>query len=100
MPALSSWLIPGGDSHAPLGALDWQVQVYGTASPALRAAATGRGLALHVLPWDRGVAAKGLARDALYLVRPDGHVGLADAAADPATLEAYAERWAVRGRAA
>lgn len=34
----------------------------------------------------------GLAHDALYLVRPDGYVALADAATEPGRLEAYARR--------
>ena len=35
------------------------------------------------------MAKAGLKRDALYLVRPDGYIGLADPDADPGTLERY-----------
>jgi hypothetical protein len=35
------------------------------------------GLQLYVLPWTREAGRAGLARDALYLVRPDGYVALA-----------------------
>ena len=55
--------------------------------------AEGLGLALHAFAWSDEAATKGLARDAVYLVRPDGYVGLADGEADPATLQAYVARW-------
>jgi hypothetical protein len=35
-------------------------------------------LPLHVFPWREEMARTGLERDAVYLVRPDGYVGLAD----------------------
>jgi len=50
-----------------------------------------RGLPLHVLPWSPRADEAGLARDAAYLVRPDGYVGIADPAASAATLERYAD---------
>jgi hypothetical protein len=49
----------------------------------------GRGLALHTFPWQAAAARAGLARDAVYLVRPDGYVGLADPEAGPGRLERY-----------
>jgi hypothetical protein len=44
---------------------------------------------VHVLPWGAKAQDAGLQRDALYLVRPDGYVGLADPKRDPATLIRY-----------
>lgn len=88
--------VADGDNFAPLRALDWQLHVYGTASPALRQTANARNLPLHVFAWSEAAKAKGLARDALYLVRPDGHVGHADGGADPAKLLAYLDRWGIR----
>jgi 2-polyprenyl-6-methoxyphenol hydroxylase-like FAD-dependent oxidoreductase len=69
---------PDGDNFAPLRSMDWQLHVYGVASPALRRAAAARDLPLHVFPFDAPAAAAGLARNAVYLVRPDGYVALAD----------------------
>jgi 2-polyprenyl-6-methoxyphenol hydroxylase-like FAD-dependent oxidoreductase len=89
------WVAPAaadqmqGDNFAPLTALDWQVHVYGTSDPHLAQACAARGLALHVFPWGSSAQAAGLARDAAYLVRPDGYIGLADAKHDAATLERY-----------
>jgi hypothetical protein len=37
-------------------------------------------------------------QDAVYLVRPDGHVALADPNARPSTLERYLDEWKVEPR--
>jgi 2-polyprenyl-6-methoxyphenol hydroxylase-like FAD-dependent oxidoreductase len=65
------------DNFAPLTSLDWQVHVYGEASAEIRSTCQARTLPLHVFPWQPAVAATGLQRHAVYLVRPDGYVGLA-----------------------
>jgi 2-polyprenyl-6-methoxyphenol hydroxylase-like FAD-dependent oxidoreductase len=79
----------GSDNHAPLSAMNWQAHVYGTAGAALRAACDDRGLPLHVFACTPAHEAAGLRRDALYLMRPDTYVALADPTADPAALGAY-----------
>jgi len=80
------------DDFAPLASLRWQVHVHGSASPALARACASRGLPLHVLRFGPGARRAGFARNALYLVRPDGYVALADPEASPERLEAYLER--------
>lgn len=89
----------GPDNFDPLRALDWQVHVYGTAPGHIRSVADAHGLPLHELDWSDEASATGLARDALYLVRPDGYVALAAAADGGATLAAYLDRWGIRARA-
>jgi 2-polyprenyl-6-methoxyphenol hydroxylase-like FAD-dependent oxidoreductase len=84
---------PGGGNFAPLASLDWQVHVYGAPRPELREAAERAGLPLHVFPWDRVAEEAGLAEDALYLVRPDGHVALADAGQDAEALGRFLARF-------
>jgi hypothetical protein len=83
------WVEEERDNFKPLESLDWQMHVYGAATPGLTATCASRGMRLHVFPWSRGAARAGLARDASYLVRPDGYVALADRAQDPARLERY-----------
>ena len=46
-------------------------------------------LPLHVFPWQPEYDAAGLTRDALYLLRPDTYVALADTAAMPGAIERY-----------
>jgi 2-polyprenyl-6-methoxyphenol hydroxylase-like FAD-dependent oxidoreductase len=77
------------DNFACLSAMCWQVHVYGQAAPALRTACAAAGLPLNVFAWNPACEAAGFKRDALYLVRPDSYVALADPAADPAGLQRY-----------
>jgi 2-polyprenyl-6-methoxyphenol hydroxylase-like FAD-dependent oxidoreductase len=83
----------GADNYAPLSAATWQVHVYGRARPELTQWCAERGLPLRVFPWQEAHGAAGLARDALYLLRPDTYVALADAHGAPDALDRYcAER--------
>jgi 2-polyprenyl-6-methoxyphenol hydroxylase-like FAD-dependent oxidoreductase len=91
--------VEGTDNFAPLGSLDWQAHVYGTATAALREFASGAGLPLREWPWTPAAHRAGHARDALYLVRPDGHVGFARQAQDVDGLRAYLGRFGIVGEA-
>jgi 2-polyprenyl-6-methoxyphenol hydroxylase-like FAD-dependent oxidoreductase len=86
----------GDDNFAPLASLDWQVHVYGERTAALSSACRQRGLALHVFPWRASMRRAGLARNAGYLVRPDGYVALADPEASAITLVRYLDDRGVR----
>jgi hypothetical protein len=79
----------GVDNFSPLTSLDWQVHVYGRAAPEIHAVCTERTLPLHVFPWHQGIDRAGLERDAVYLVRPDGYVALADPKASAAAITSY-----------
>jgi hypothetical protein len=82
----------GRDNHALLATLRWQVHVYGSATEALRAWCARSAVDLHELPLSAHAERAGFVRNAIYLVRPDGHVGFAgDASATPA-LQAYVRR--------
>jgi 2-polyprenyl-6-methoxyphenol hydroxylase-like FAD-dependent oxidoreductase len=77
------------DNFAPLTSLDWQVHVYGDAAPEIQTVCDGRELPLHVFPWCPETARTGLSRNAVYLVRPDGYVALADAEGSAAAVTSY-----------
>ena len=81
--------VEGSDNFAPLSSLAWQVHVYGAAAPEIEAACRERRLALHVFPWRSAMRRRGLRRDAVYLVRPDGYVALADGDGRALTLTRY-----------
>jgi hypothetical protein len=81
----------GPDNHAPLSVIAWQAHVYGRAAPELAAWCQQAGLALHSFDWMDAWTEAGLARDALYLVRPDGHVALCDPQPTPGALARYAD---------
>ena len=77
------------DNFTPLTSLDWQVHVYGDVAPEIQAVCDGRKLPLHVFPWRPEVRRTGLRRNAVYLVRPDGYVGLADPEGSAMALTSY-----------
>ncbi|HSY05468.1 MAG TPA: FAD-dependent oxidoreductase [Steroidobacteraceae bacterium] len=84
------------DNHAPLRSMSWQAHVYGAAAAELRAACAARQLPLHVFPWSSAHAAAALKRDALYLVRPDTYVGLAEPAPTPQVVARYFQAHSLR----
>jgi 2-polyprenyl-6-methoxyphenol hydroxylase-like FAD-dependent oxidoreductase len=90
--------VEGADNFGPLTSLDWQVHVYGTAPALLREFAAGVKLPVHEWPWTSAASHAGLERDALYLVRPDGHVGFVRREADVEALSAYLGRFGILGR--
>jgi hypothetical protein len=55
----------------------------------LRAVADSRKIPLHVFAWDGRMKEAGLLRDAVYLIRPDGYLGLADAKGSAPAIDAY-----------
>jgi 2-polyprenyl-6-methoxyphenol hydroxylase-like FAD-dependent oxidoreductase len=81
--------VDGVDNFAPLTSVDWQVHVYGEASVALAAWCRQHSLPLHVFAWRPEYAGAGLARNALYLLRPDTYVALAEPGGSPDALARY-----------
>ncbi len=79
----------GKDNFAVLASLDWQVHVYGEPDARVQVVCGERGLPLHVFPWRGEMRRAGLSRDAFYLVRPDGYVGLAGAASGGGAIRSY-----------
>jgi 2-polyprenyl-6-methoxyphenol hydroxylase-like FAD-dependent oxidoreductase len=81
--------VDGKDNFASLAEMNWQVHVYGTPRADLLAWCDDCGISLHAFAWRNEHAAAGLARDAIYLLRPDTYVALADSAGAPSELERY-----------
>jgi len=79
----------GKDNFEPLRSLKWQAHVYGEAAPGLAQACAELGIELHVFAWRDAMQRAGLLRGALYLVRPDGYVGLADSRGEARVLREY-----------
>jgi 2-polyprenyl-6-methoxyphenol hydroxylase-like FAD-dependent oxidoreductase len=77
------------DNFAPLADMTWQVHVYGQARASLAKCCAERKLPLHVFAWNAACGAAGLTRDALYLLRPDSYVALAEPRGEPQALEQY-----------
>lgn len=79
----------GQDNFAPLESLDWQTHVYGGAGADLEELCRARNLPLHVFPWQPVMDHAGLARDAVYLIRPDGYVALAEETGSASAVASY-----------
>ncbi len=81
--------VKSADNHEPLSVPVWQVHVYGEAGPELTAWCASRNVPLHVFDWTEAHAAAGFARNALYLIRPDTYVALAEISGAPEAIEVY-----------
>ncbi|HSZ52789.1 MAG TPA: FAD-dependent oxidoreductase, partial [Caulobacteraceae bacterium] len=81
--------VDGGDNYRGLEYVGWQVHVYGSPAVGLPAWCETRKIPLHIFEWTNAYGAAGLARDALYLLRPDTYVGLADPSGSVAAVDAY-----------
>ena len=68
----------GTDNFTPLTSLDWQVHVYGDAAPEIADALRGAKTAASRLSLAAGDGRHRSARNAVYLVRPDGYIALAN----------------------
>ncbi|HEY1614166.1 MAG TPA: FAD-dependent monooxygenase [Rhizomicrobium sp.] len=84
------WVAANGiDNYQSLSAMTWQAHVYGTAQPELVAWCDYRHLPLHIFAWHPHHADAGFAQDALYLLRPDTYVAMADESASVERLQRY-----------
>lgn len=84
-----------GENYEPLQAWDWQVHVYGSATPELKAFCKDRGLALSTFSYDSVMEGKGIKMAALYFVRPDGYLGYVSPHQDVQGLQEYLARWGI-----
>jgi hypothetical protein len=88
--------VDGLDNYDSLNAMAWQAHVYGSAGSALKSWCREHGLPLHEFAWRPQYREAGLAQDALYLIRPDGYVALADASGAADALQRYFAQRGIR----
>ncbi|MCJ1314338.1 hypothetical protein MMC25_008019 [Agyrium rufum] len=90
----------GVDNFEPLNSAGWQAHVYGEAPNWAITSLHRHGIPTHVFNWTVAVGKAGLQRDTLYIVRPDGYIGLSVGAGHPTlvqkNLDAYLSRWITR----
>ena len=84
------WLeTEGGDNFAPLPRPGWQMHVYGHPKPEVQAWCDSHRVPLRSYPWSEACSHAGLARDGVYLLRPDTYVGLAAGSPSLHVLDEY-----------
>ena len=93
-------MVEGRDNYDALNAMAWQVHVYGGAADAVRAWCRQHRLPLHEFAWRPQYGEAGLARDALYLIRPDSYVGLAHRSGSADVLQRYFAQRGIRAQPA
>ena len=87
------------DNYVPLASRDWQLHVYGEADRRVVDLCAQRRLALHAFAWTPPMQPAGFARDARYLLRPDGHVAFAQSRNDDlGALARYLDDWTIAAR--
>jgi hypothetical protein len=82
-------LVGGCSNYDGFREMRWQAHVYGEAAAELTQWCRSNGLRLNCFDWEKRYMDAGYARDAVYLVRPDTYVALADREALPEKIEAY-----------
>ncbi|MEA9355337.1 FAD-dependent monooxygenase [Bacteriovorax sp. PP10] len=69
--------------------LKWNARLYGEASNQLIEYCRNNSLPLKRLPWRKELSKYGFVKDCLYLIRPDGYIGLVDLQANPNNIQQY-----------
>jgi 2-polyprenyl-6-methoxyphenol hydroxylase-like FAD-dependent oxidoreductase len=71
-------LTANDDNFKPLASIAWQAHVYGASTDDLGDKCGDLNIPVHRFPWQPAMSDAGLLQGALYLIRPDGYVALAD----------------------
>jgi 2-polyprenyl-6-methoxyphenol hydroxylase-like FAD-dependent oxidoreductase len=77
------------DNYQSFKRICWQIHVYGTADDTLTRWCEERRLPMAVFPWNEGMSHAGLRENALYLIRPDTYVALAETNQTVGAVERY-----------
>lgn len=80
-----------------LKSLAWQVHVYGKASDAISKLSRDYRMEMHEFPFSSDCDEAGVARDAFYLLRPDGYVAVAASADETSAARKILQRFQIRG---
>ena len=89
-------LSDGHDNYESLKSLAWQVHVYGTPRRGVKETCASLHLALQIFPWTTETEHAGFTRSAVYVIRPDGYVGIADEGTAPQKWSEYFTRRGIR----
>jgi 2-polyprenyl-6-methoxyphenol hydroxylase-like FAD-dependent oxidoreductase len=81
--------VAGSENYNSLSQMIWQAHVYGTPRPGIAQWCEANKVLLTCFQWDNRYSEAGLKQDAVYLMRPDSYVALADEQGTPQALEKY-----------
>ena len=78
-----------GDNYESLNLLDWQIHIYGRSSDAFKSEMKSLKLVLTEFVWHPTYEVHGFKENAVYLLRPDGYIGLAAATQEAQEVKDY-----------
>ncbi|GGJ71414.1 FAD-dependent monooxygenase [Virgibacillus salexigens] len=83
------------ENYKSLQMVDWQVHIYGSATSKMQHFCYENGIKLYTFSFDSIAEGKGLQKEAIYLIRPDGHIGFTNSHQDINKLKAYLDHWGI-----
>lgn len=82
------WIVnSNGNNFENLKSLDWQVHIYGTAASEFIKSV--KAAPVFEYEWNEMAEKNGILKNAVYVIRPDGHVGFASRYQDGEKVETY-----------
>jgi 2-polyprenyl-6-methoxyphenol hydroxylase-like FAD-dependent oxidoreductase len=85
-----------GLNYEPLKSMDWQIHIYGKTDYNFREMVQRTGISIYEFSWNDEADRAGLQMDAVYLIRPDGHVGFAEPTQNVAGLRRYLDKYKIK----
>lgn len=90
------WVEMSEDNYKPLQSMKWQIHVYGQAVPELAQFAVDNSIPLYEFNNRAAMKKAGIPLSSLFLVRPDGYIGFAQAVQNVEQLVTYLNKIKVK----
>jgi hypothetical protein len=88
--------LDAGDNYEALSRIGWQVHIYGVARNELKQWCEDVGVPLQMYRWRDTMRGLGLRENALYLIRPDTYVAVADPDQDVVKVRTFLAEVGIR----
>jgi hypothetical protein len=85
-------------NYEPLISRQWQVHCYGSPATALNKLLSEKNIPLHIFEWGPEAKKAGYMKDATYIVRPDGYIGLAYGTGEIVKISAYCDKYILQDK--
>jgi 2-polyprenyl-6-methoxyphenol hydroxylase-like FAD-dependent oxidoreductase len=82
----------------PLVNREWQVHCYGSLATAVNNLLSEKNIPFYVFEWGADAKTAGYLKDAVYIVRPDGYIGLVDATGDIVKISSYFDKYILKDK--
>jgi 2-polyprenyl-6-methoxyphenol hydroxylase-like FAD-dependent oxidoreductase len=85
------------DNFESLKTMKWQLHCYGKLPGDLQQFLDKGKLEYYIFPWNNTMLSKGIKKEVIYIVRPDGYIGLIAFQNDLSVINNYLDKWNIRG---